>query len=233
MNGMNITLKEFINWSKKLNKTKFLTKEAEENMWQVFPYTETDEQFTFGWDKHVLNNHNSYGFSGNLVNAYRIFPDDNLSIIFLSNGLSELYDVEYVINHLANIVDADIVDADSYVYENLFQTSIKEGFAPFKNKFSVLKNKYLEEGIEFEYYLNVIGYWHLNHQHNELAIQIFELNMQESPESWNDYDSLGEAYEVSGNTKEAIFFYRKAIELNPENENNNNQRLKSKISEWE
>ena len=48
---------------------------------------------------------------------------------------------------------------------------------------------------------------------------IFKLNVELYPESANVYDSLGEAYMNSGNSKKAIKNYQKSLELNPENNN--------------
>ena len=50
------------------------------------------------------------------------------------------------------------------------------------------------------------------------AIEIFKLNMQLFPGSWNVYDSYGEALLKVGQKEEAIKMYKKSIELNPKNE---------------
>jgi tetratricopeptide (TPR) repeat protein len=49
------------------------------------------------------------------------------------------------------------------------------------------------------------------------AIEIFKQNVQDHPESSNVYDSLGEAYMVSGNKELAIKNYQQSIELDPNN----------------
>jgi cytochrome c-type biogenesis protein CcmH/NrfG len=51
------------------------------------------------------------------------------------------------------------------------------------------------------------------------AIQVFQMNVQEYPKSWNSYDSLGEAYMKAGQQELAIDNYTKSIELNPDNKN--------------
>ena len=51
------------------------------------------------------------------------------------------------------------------------------------------------------------------------ALEYFILNVENFPISPNCYDSLGEAYEVLGDTKKAIENYGKSLELNPDNEN--------------
>jgi CubicO group peptidase (beta-lactamase class C family) len=49
------------------------------------------------------------------------------------------------------------------------------------------------------------------------AIEVFKLNVEDYPHSFNVYDSLGEAYAVDGDKELAIKNYRRSIELNPNN----------------
>ena len=51
------------------------------------------------------------------------------------------------------------------------------------------------------------------------AIEIFKLNTEKYPDSWNVYDSLAEAYMKNGNVELAIKNYQKSVEMNPDNEN--------------
>jgi len=67
--------------------------------------------------------------------------------------------------------------------------------------------------------MNVLGYRYLINGTMEDAIALFKLNAVAYPDSWNVYDSLGEAYMKSGNNELAIENYRKSLELNPNNEN--------------
>jgi CubicO group peptidase (beta-lactamase class C family) len=81
-----------------------------------------------------------------------------------------------------------------------------------------------------EYEINLLGYDFMGgvnnpnpyrfpeeHKYAE-AIETFKLNTELFPESWNVYDSYGEALVVVGRKEEAIKMYRKSIELNPKNE---------------
>jgi CubicO group peptidase (beta-lactamase class C family) len=49
------------------------------------------------------------------------------------------------------------------------------------------------------------------------AIEVLKLNVKEHPQSFNVYDSLGEAYAVDGNKALAIANYTRSIEINPKN----------------
>jgi len=67
--------------------------------------------------------------------------------------------------------------------------------------------------------LNSLGYRLLGNNKLDEAIGIFKFVVSEYPESYNAYDSLGEAYMAAGKKELAIKNYRKSLELNPENEN--------------
>ena len=51
------------------------------------------------------------------------------------------------------------------------------------------------------------------------ATDLFKLDVQVFPGSWNAYDSLGEAYMNAGQKQLAIDNYKKSLELNPANDN--------------
>jgi Flp pilus assembly protein TadD len=53
----------------------------------------------------------------------------------------------------------------------------------------------------------------------EAAIFVFETNIRVNPDSWNAYDSLGEALMNAGRRELAIKNYRRSLELNPQNGN--------------
>ncbi len=231
-NGMNLTLSELIDWSNKLDNNRLLKEETLDLMWEEFPFDNNTDLFTIGWKKFSLEGATSYGFSGNLTNAYRIFPEQNLSVVFLSNGLTTIFDVDEIANHLAFLADEKLKNPETFTHEKLMQVSFKVDANLFERTYEQLKS---EEGnaVDFEDILNDIGYFHLRKENYDMAIRIFELNSYDYPLSWNVFDSLGEAYETSGNINDAIIQYQKAIELNQENEFGNNVRLTDKIAELE
>jgi len=81
-----------------------------------------------------------------------------------------------------------------------------------------LKDKYTKEDEPFpEDTMNRLGYELLRGNKIDKAIEVFKLNVEAYPESANVYDSLAEAYMKNGDTELAIKFYRKTLELNPDN----------------
>ncbi|MBA6314634.1 alpha/beta fold hydrolase [Cellulophaga baltica] len=76
--------------------------------------------------------------------------------------------------------------------------------------------------------LNDWGYTLINNQEIEKALQVFKLSTMLFPDSFNAFDSYGEALLLSNNKPEAIKMYEKSIALNPENENGKDVLLQIK-----
>lgn len=67
--------------------------------------------------------------------------------------------------------------------------------------------------------MNALGYVLLQRKRVIDAIEVFKLNAEDHPQSFNAYDSLGEAYMTNGDTQLAIRNYKRSLELNPGNTN--------------
>ncbi|MCJ7755192.1 MAG: MBL fold metallo-hydrolase [Thermoanaerobaculales bacterium] len=65
--------------------------------------------------------------------------------------------------------------------------------------------------------INAYGSIFLQQEKVDNAIRMFKINVDLYSESWNVYDSLGEALLRAGSTDEAISMYEKSLALNPEN----------------
>lgn len=61
--------------------------------------------------------------------------------------------------------------------------------------------------------INAMGYQLMQEQRNEAAMEVMKLNTENHPNSPNAYDSLGDAYEASGDTAMAIQASEKALTL--------------------
>ncbi len=79
-----------------------------------------------------------------------------------------------------------------------------------------LRQTALTMGTEAE--VNTYGYQLLQQGKQDEAIEIFTKNTKDHPDSWNVWDSLGEAYGKNGNKDMAIKYYSKAYNMAPENQ---------------
>jgi tetratricopeptide (TPR) repeat protein len=67
--------------------------------------------------------------------------------------------------------------------------------------------------------LNRLGYELLRARRLDDAVAVFEKNAAAFPESGNAHDSLGEGHLARGDKASALACYKKAVELDPKNEN--------------
>ena len=74
--------------------------------------------------------------------------------------------------------------------------------------------------------INRSGYQFLRLNQVSSALEVFRLNVDLFPDSWNVYDSYGEALLASGDRESAIRNYRKAMELNPNSKSASNMLKK-------
>jgi CubicO group peptidase (beta-lactamase class C family) len=98
------------------------------------------------------------------------------------------------------------------VWQAIEERGVEAGIAQYYE----LKQTAPPEAFD-EYVLNSLGYRLLGAERFDDAIQIFTLNVEEYPDAWNPYDSLGEAYMRAGNLEMAIAYYEKSLQLNPDN----------------
>ncbi len=120
------------------------------------------------------------------------------------------------INHDEALVWAD----RSIKFEKKFSNlSVKAQLLAKKGQSDDAENL-MKQAVEIanEGELNFYGYQLLGRDELEKAIEIFSLNVERHPESWNVYDSLAEAYQKKGETKKAISYYTTALEKAPDNQ---------------
>ncbi|NNE78487.1 MAG: DUF2911 domain-containing protein [Pricia sp.] len=80
--------------------------------------------------------------------------------------------------------------------------------------------------------LNNLGYQLLNMGEHDKALKYFKLNVKNNPKDANVYDSLGEAYKVRGDKKNAVKHLKKSLSLNPPaNVKANSEKLLKELGE--
>jgi len=99
------------------------------------------------------------------------------------------------------------------IYKLIAESGIETGIEEF-NKLKSENESEIHEGI-----LNIVGYMLLKEGNIDEAIEVFEQNADAYSDSPNVYDSLGEAYAVKGDKKNAIKYYEISLEKDPLNAN--------------
>lgn len=105
---------------------------------------------------------------------------------------------------------------DSKKFLKLIKT---EGVARAKKLYEDFKKQNPDEILFSEMTLNTIAYQYLANQKIDDALELFALNIKEYPQSWNAWDSFGEAWLNKGDRQQALVCYQKSVDLNPDNVN--------------
>ncbi|MEL6770960.1 MAG: serine hydrolase [Bacteroidota bacterium] len=159
-----------------------------------------------------------FGFSTQL--AY--VPGDELTVVVLDNAEGSS---GQVLMALARTFYGEEVDLPKQPIAQVLMATI-EGAATMEAGVEAALAQYDAlladdpDGYDFdEGQLNMLGYLVMGEGRPDLAIPIFQRNVEQFPEASNPYDSLGEAYMEVGQNDLAIENYQTSIELNPGNQN--------------
>lgn len=91
--------------------------------------------------------------------------------------------------------------------------------AETKKKVMVL----LEQASEND--VNVYSYQLMNEHDMPAAIEVFKMNVKKHPDSWNVYDSMGEAYNNAGDHKQSLSNYKTALSKAPDDQKERIKRI--------
>ena len=225
--AVNSNVKDLLKWDEAFINGKLISKELmAEALTPVIlndgKNTETD--YGFGWviKKNITDETEIYhdgGWPGFITRNY-INLDKKRVLIVLSNSFSSKNNL--IAEGLKNIFEGQkynlpkksfAITAGKYLNENG-----SKDFTEYVDRI-IKSNDYSVSEME----INLLGYQFLGLEKNAEAIESFKLNVELFPNSWNVYDSLGEAYMKSDENEQAIKNYQKSIELNSDNENGKKQ----------
>ena len=215
--GLNISLKEFIDWNERLDKDILINSKTKNAMWSTFDFENKQDKFLYGWGIYETNKIKSFGFSGGYRTAFRKFLSNDLTIIFLSNGYKNYHIEDQIINHIAGIVEEKLKDNMLLAEEEITPAFFKNDIINAEQNYNKIKNK--NPNLNFENRLLTIGYDLINNENLKDAIKVFELNAKENPQSANAFDCLAELYFLNGQLELSKQKYQKSFDISSENTN--------------
>jgi predicted alpha/beta superfamily hydrolase len=124
-------------------------------------------------------------------------------------------------NHFS-VTYKSMFDALKFMYTNWFidfYDTTRMSYRDIELHFDKLSKEYGYTIKPAEDFVNSCGYMQLHLNNIDGAIDIFKQNIKNYPNSFNVYDSMGEAYMIKGEKQMAIKNYEKSILLNPNNDN--------------
>ncbi len=144
------------------------------------------------------------------------FVEDGHTIILLSNignvSTERMNDIAQEIKNVLYSLPYHIPERSLSV--EMIKIIESEGIDAAIRQFYELKKSFPYDFKNAKAELDGLGMALLHDKHIPEAIGIFDLNAKLYPD-WNAYQRLGYAYMASGDTKQAVRYYKKAISLNP------------------
>jgi CubicO group peptidase (beta-lactamase class C family) len=227
--GMSSTASEIAQWITALQEYKLLKEKtnivslwtaATLNNGKTGGFSNLLNGYAAGWNTVGRPEHLAVAAVGGGRSAVFVYPNDNLSIIVLTNLLGS--SPETFIDEIAGFYIADMKEGNGFGVSpgiKLIKTELEK--SGYKNAVEVVKRlKKADTNFEIlEQEVNSWGYKLLNQERISDALEVFKLNVFLYPMSANAFDSLGEAYATQGDSKRAIMNYEQSLKLNPQNRN--------------
>jgi len=226
--GILSTTEDLYKWHQILMTDKVLSKSAKDKLYHplIRSNENADAIYGYGWDVYKTKRgtyrvwHNG---TNNIFYAdFMRFIDEGVTLILMSNkavrGTDQInFEIAKIIfnESYRPVVPKPDNQVNQKFSREIIDVILQKGLAEAKLKY----NRRPSDFDILEYILNTEGYEMLSQQKYEEAIAIFQMNCDAYPNSFNAFDSLGEAYMRMGDKQSAIINYRKSLALDPENAN--------------
>jgi FKBP-type peptidyl-prolyl cis-trans isomerase 2 len=174
---------------------------------ETFEFTLGAHQVIAGWDEGVALMRTGDKFR--LIIPPDLGYGDKGAGEIIPPGATLIFDVDLISVHKAK---------KSFL-DTLMTITMEKNVKKAVDVYYSLKEDYEDDYNFKESQLNILGYQLLQAGRTKDAIEIFKLNVEEFPDAFNTYDSLGEGYMMNGDTKLAITIYKISLKPNPDNDN--------------
>lgn len=168
-----------------------------------------DYQFTRG-KVEIEKVDNELFFKSPNFGNYRLLPVSES--VFVLEDLEQYVVFDFDDNNLPNGITLQMTSQTAELYSKIVSKGINAALEMFHQN--------IKSGVIYaEYPMNFLGYELMTKKKMEEALEIFKLNVELFPESFNVWDSLGEIYMKMENMDLSKKCYEKSLELNPGNKN--------------
>jgi CubicO group peptidase (beta-lactamase class C family) len=226
--GLYSTVEDLLRWDQALYTERLISEKSLAAMLSPLirmsitaPWGTFNGNYGYGWIITDQFNHRAQvhgGIADGFTTFIMRFPEDKATIVFLGN--LDFAPMDAMARSLTAITFGEKYQMPKQsIAQILFDTTMTEGIEAALKEYRHFKSTRAGHYEFSERELNSLGYDLLNRKRVKEAIEVFKLNVEAYPESFNVYDSLGEAYMVNGNKELAIKNYQKSLELNPQNTN--------------
>lgn len=223
------TVEDLYLWDRALYTDKILSERSKAVMFEprvpTDPSSGSTDRYGYGWfiGKKAVGSSGDSVFTishGGSINGFnsllaRIPQNQGLIVLLNNTGGAPLGRIAQGV--LGILFDKPYGGAVRSLADVMRETIEKSGIETAVARFKELRPKKSEYALS-ENEINNLGYEYLQAGKLQEAIAVFKLNVEAFPQSFNVYDSLGEAYAAAGEKELAIKNYERSIELNSKSE---------------
>ena len=214
------TVEDLYLWDQALYDDKLLSEKYKRIMFTPFL-----KNYAYGWGIYNLKYADSseslrvMAHSGSIqgfnAQIFRLIDDEHLIVLLNNTGQVNLWEICLSITNILN--DRMYAVPKKSIVQTLGKTILTSGIKYAVIQYHLLKLYKFAEYDFNEKTLNELGYQLLGINRIGDAVEIFKLNIEEYPQDYIAYNSLGGAYLLAGKKRLAIKNYTKSLELNPDN----------------
>ncbi|MFL1895995.1 serine hydrolase [Aquimarina sp. 2-A2] len=228
-NGINLTLSNLMEWNARIDRNQLLKPATKFDMWTPFNFKNGKDTFLHGWSTSNVNQIVSYGFSGGNIAAFRKFPNQNTTILLVTNGYKiPAYDL--IVNDISRIVIPQLKKQNFELEEDIIELVLTNKYEEALKSSEKLKIENPNSDLySLKSSINTIGNLVSEKKEFEKAVKIFKIIPKIDPTWWISYAGIAESYDALNDSPNALKHYQKAIELNPNNEYGYNDVMAKRI----
>ena len=219
--GLYSTVADLLKWDQALYSEKLLTKKYMDLMFRPHMAMRPGSDYAYGW---VLNDR-SVG-----QGEWHLFEEHFGSDMGFNNVITRIKDSQYVIILLSNTSQSTIPLIREQIINILYDQPVfcprpvslrlnsSESESEIQKVIEAFNNDRHKYSIRQDA-VNGVGFKYIVATKYKMGLVVLEFNASQYPQSTDVYESLAEAYRISGNKQMAITNIKKSLELNPDNDN--------------
>lgn len=218
------TVDDLFLWDQALYSSQLLTPKSLNLLFANQVAINKNSYYGYGWYVGEVSNltnaklriaQHSGNLPGFVTRICRMPSEKNLIVLLDNTTNAPLKEISDAIS--AILYDKPVIMPRISFAKTIFEVMEKQGLVIGVEKIKQLKNSkaYIIQEVD----MNESAYQLLQAGKIQEALEMLKLNAETFPRSGNVYDSLGEGYLKAGNKELAIVNYKKAVEIDPKNDN--------------
>jgi CubicO group peptidase (beta-lactamase class C family) len=194
-----------------------------ENSYNLLTTVHTPEgmkRVTLSWSLGRLNGSKLYNHSGGDT-GYRTFfgfmPEKKSAVVMMVNT-DDFWTVNNAASILKNSVFNDSLKSIAPIHYKLKDYILTKDIEKMKEVYYAEKKKSPQRYAFRGGYIDDLGFWLIDRNHLEKALDVFKFNLELEPEHSGWVDSVGDVYKEMDSIDLAVKWYKKALEMKPDQE---------------